>query len=207
MSKRRRFSNAAAAEYHKTGGKFAMQWEVEQKLRLSDLPAAEAKLNELGVTFANPILQTDHYFNHPSRDFRKSDEALRLRRVGADTFITYKGPKIDPATKTRRELELPLGAGTKTPDQFAELLLALGFRPAGTVKKTRRTGKMAWNGHEVEVALDHVENVGSFLELEIAADDSALEAARAALKALSQQLAVGSPERRSYLELLPETNP
>jgi adenylate cyclase class 2 len=181
-----------------------MQWEVEQKFRVSDVPATEARLAELGVKFKASIGQTDRYFNHPARDFAQTDEALRLRQVGHRNFVTYKGPKIDSATKTRQELELPLPDGLQVPAQFGLLFEALGYRPAGTVEKNRRPGKLAWEGHDVEIALDDVKNLGSFLELEIASDDQGLDAAKSALRTLAQRLGLGQSERRSYLELLLE---
>jgi len=196
MSERQQFGNADEAEHS------AMQWEVEQKFRLSDVQKVAAKLTELGVRFTEASQQTDRYFNHPARDFAKTDEALRLRQVGEENFITYKGPKIDPDTKTRRELELPLPHGKHIPEQFAELLAALGFRPVAIVQKKRRRGELLWEGHDVEVALDEVEGLGSFVELEITADDLTLDAAKSALKALSRRLGLGPSERRSYLELL-----
>jgi len=184
-----------------------MQWEVEQKFRLSDGQAAATKLAALGARFSKPLQQADQYFNHPARDFAKSDEALRLRQVGNDNFITYKGPKIDPATKTRRELELPLPQGPHVPSQFAELLEALGFKPVATVHKTRQPGELSWEGQAVHLALDEVDQLGSFLELEIGADDATIEIARKALISLSKELGSGPPERRSYLELLLEISP
>ena len=54
----------------------------------------------------------------------------------------------------------------------------------------------------MHVALDEVQYLGSFIELEIAADDAGLDPARAALQSLSQRLGLTSSERRSYLELL-----
>jgi adenylate cyclase, class 2 len=184
-----------------------MQWEVEQKFSVADLAAVKAKLEKLGIRFAEPIQQADRYFNHPARDFSQTDEAFRLRQVGNENFVTYKGPKIDAATKTRRELELPLPDGADVPARFAELLIALSFRPVVTVKKTRQKGTFSWEHHSVEVALDRVEAVGSFVELEIAADDGSLDAARNALKSLAAKLNLGTSERRSYLELLLNKSP
>jgi adenylate cyclase, class 2 len=181
-----------------------MQWEVEQKFAVADIAAVKAKLAKLGVRIDEPIRQADRYFNHPARDFGQSDEALRLRQVGNENFVTYKGPKIDPATKTRRELELPLPSGADVPAKFSELFIALSFRPVGTVKKTRQKGTFSWEGHSVEAALDDVDGVGSFLELEIAADDASLDSAKTALKSLASKLDLGQAERRSYLELLLE---
>jgi len=179
-----------------------MHWEVEQKFRVGDVQAIRSALEALGVHWHEAIQQVDHYFNHPARDFGHTDEALRLRQVGEDNFITYKGPKIDAATKTRRELELPLPSGADVGGRFSELLLALGFVSVGTVSKVRQPGILAWSGGQVEVALDDVERLGSFVELELSATDDTLEAAKAALAALSERLKLGASERRSYLELL-----
>jgi adenylate cyclase, class 2 len=184
-----------------------MQWEVEQKFPLEDVEATRAKLAQLGAAFGEPITQADRYFSHPARHFQKTDEALRLRQVGEENFITYKGPKIDRDTKTRRELELPLPPGSRMAEQFAELLAALGFLTVATVRKTRCPGKLIWDSYDVEIALDEVEEVGSFLELEIAADDSTLDGAKTALKAISVRLGLDRTERRSYLEMLLENSP
>lgn len=184
-----------------------MHWEVEQKFRIDDLQAVRAVLADLGVQWHEPIHQVDHYFNHPARDFGRTDEALRLRQVGEQNFITYKGPKIDPATKTRRELELPLPGGADVNGQFSGLLKALGFVSVAIVRKTRQAGSLSWSGHEVEVALDDVQDLGRFVELELLADDGGLDAAKAALAALADRLNLGASERRSYLELTISKNP
>jgi adenylate cyclase class 2 len=180
----------------------SMNWEVEQKFRLSDPREMEARLAALGAHFQSPIEQVDHYFRHPARDFAKTDEALRLRQVGIENLITYKGPKIDPATKTRRELELPLPSGNQSLEQFAELLAALGFTPVAKVKKLRQLASLNWEGFAVECALDEVELAGSFLELEISANDQSLKAATISLANLANRLNLGPSERRSYLELV-----
>jgi adenylate cyclase class 2 len=179
-----------------------MPWEVEQKFLVQDITATEAKLAQLGAIISVPIEQVDWYFNHPSRDFGQTDEALRLRQVGRLNWITYKGPRIDTTTKTRQELELPLPDGPGIPGQFAILLTALGFQPAATVRKTRRPGKLNWEGRRIEVALDSVDHVGTYLELEIIAQFDEVNAARTVLQALSERLSLGATERRSYLELL-----
>ena len=179
-----------------------MHWEVEQKLPVSDIRATEAKLIQLGATFSDLVEQADDYFNHPARDFAQTDEALRLRQVGDHNWITYKGPKIDATTKTRQEIELALPNGPEIQKQFAVLLTVLGFRAVATVRKVRRSGSLLWEGQSVELALDQVDNVGPFLELEILADDSVIPSAKAALQSLCERLGLQSSERRSYLELL-----
>ena len=143
------------------------------------------------------------YFAHPARDFAQTDEALRLRRKGGSFFITYKGPKIDAATKTRREIELPLAADEAGFQAWFGLLEALGFTAVGEVRKSRRKAKIAWQGRTVEGSLDEVERLGTFVELELIAEADDLDAARACIASLAQDGSdLAGSERRSYLELL-----
>jgi len=179
-----------------------MQLEIEQKFAVADLRQVRQSLESLGASFEPPVSQVDSYFRHPNRDFAKTDEALRLRRVGEENCITYKGPKIDTETKTRRELELPLEPGQKAFDAWAELLETLGFGRVRDVSKTRIPGCIAWEGHEVGLALDRVDGLGTYLELEILADEAELESAKKRLLSLAKRLGLQQTERRGYLDLL-----
>ncbi len=181
-----------------------MHLEVEQKFRVVDPPTLQAKLRTLGVDplVKTPVVQRDEYFAHPARDFAETDEALRIRRVGTTNCLTYKGPKLDTTTKTRRELELPLLSGEESATQWQEMLLALGFRTVLEVRKERRAESFMWQGHEVEIAWDEVAGLGTFVELELSADEQTLAAAKSSLASLVTELGLTSSERRSYLELL-----
>src|SRR5688572_16827896 len=137
-----------------------MEYEVEQKYRVDAMSWVDQALEELGAKAEPTLEQVDQYFAHPCRDFAKTDEALRIRRVGARNFVTYKGPKIDATTKTRREIELPLEPGEEGFRRFGELLTALGFRPVAEVRKSRRPFELRWEDREFEVALDDVAGVG-----------------------------------------------
>lgn len=182
-----------------------MQLEVEQKFRLDDPNVALARLATAGVTWSESERQVDTYFAHPSRDFRQTDEAFRLRRIGEQNFFTYKGPKIDAMTKTRRELEVPLVAGDKVALQYAQLVEALGFCVGGVVAKTRRHGQLTQDGWTIDVMWDEVDRLGTFLELEVVASAEQLAAARDAVLALATRLELTTAERRSYLELLQDS--
>ena len=187
-------------------------YEVEQKFRVADPAALEAKLVGLAARFREPVEQVDRYFAHPCRDFVKTDEALRLRRVGDDVATTWKGPRIDSATKTRLELELGLApvpplpggprGGQATLDRWTELLEALGFRRVRDVAKRRRAARVHWQGTEVEAALDRVAGIGDFLELELQAAEGELPLATACIESLARTLGCTAIERRSYLELV-----
>jgi adenylate cyclase class 2 len=184
-----------------------MHYEVEQKFVVTDLDVIARRLQELGAVPGEPVAQADRYYNHPLRDFGQTDEALRIRRVGDAVRVTYKGPKIDRQTKTRREIELPIGEhgeGPRAAEQFAELLELLGFRFVAEVQKARRTAELVRGQVAIEAALDDVRGVGLFVELEAAADDAGLALARQQIAALAAELGLVQNERRSYLELLLE---
>jgi adenylate cyclase class 2 len=182
-----------------------MNYEVEQKHRVADVTALMAQLTKRNVTFEPPTMQSDQYFAHPARDFVKTDEALRIRTSDGKSFVTYKGPKLDVVTKTRRELELPLDEQDADGSKFAELLAALGFRPVATVRKQRRKFRINHAGRQVEGALDEVDGIGTFAELELISDEANLESAKQVIRDLAAELDLGPTERRSYLGMLLET--
>jgi adenylate cyclase, class 2 len=182
-----------------------MIYEAEQKFWVNDREGFCQKLERRRISLGEPVVQVDRYFNHPSRDFARTDEALRIRSVGDQNFVTYKGPKIDTATKTRREIELPLDSGTQAADRFGELLVALGFRYVADVKKHRRKAIVQVDNRDVELAYDLLEGLGTFAELECSTIEADLASAKKAIAKLAADLDLTQNERRSYLELLSET--
>jgi len=176
--------------------------EVEVKYSGADFAALEARLRHWGAREDAPRTDVDQYFNAPDRDFAVTDEALRLRRIGARNFVTYKGPKRDAQTKTRTEIEVPIAAGDAAANDFTRLLTALGYRPVAVVRKLRRLFHLSRQGFDLEITLDDVEGLGHFAELEIQAPEEQLEAARTALLQTAAELGLSASERRSYLELL-----
>lgn len=181
-----------------------MKYEVEQKFSVDDMRAVEERLGELGAEIGDAFVEVDCYYNHPARDFGATDEALRLRRVGTANRITYKGPRIDKTTKTRQELELPLADGPAAAADWAVLLETLGFKPVGEVHKRRRKAYVNHQDCSVEVSLDEVTGLGTFVELELIVEERELDRARRCIAALAVELGLGKSERRSYLRLLLE---
>lgn len=178
--------------------------EVEMKFPLRDFAAVESRLAAAGARQVGARQDIDHYFNAPDRDFARTDEALRVRRIGAANFVTYKGPKQDAQTKTRTEIEVPLAEGAATAEAFARLLTHLGYRPVAVVQKQRRIYHLERGTFSLEVSLDEVQGVGRFAEIEILAPEERLEDARRVVQELAAALGLTTSERRSYLELLLE---
>src|ERR1700680_303506 len=111
--------------------------EVEMKFPVADFADVEQRLAHWGERPDAPHEEVDRYFNAPDRDFAQTDEALRLRRIGAANQVTYKGPKHGGLTETRTESEGSLEAGAEAADNFCRLLTHLGYRAVAVVRKKR----------------------------------------------------------------------
>ena len=167
--------------------------EVEVKARCD--PGVLDKILAMGAVLKGTEHHHDIYFNSPTRDFRRTDEALRIRIKEEGARLTYKGPKLDIRTKSRLELTVEV----KDPAAMEKILAELGFRPSGEVRKRRTKYTLG----EVTFALDDVEGLGSFLEIEAPAEDDWADKQERVLEIL-QRLGQGESIRKSYLELLEE---
>jgi len=168
--------------------------EVELKAYCDDREKIIGALGSLGAKFLHTLKQEDTYFNHPSRDFRVTDEAFRIRRYNDKIIITYKGPKLGDRAKTRLEEEVEI-------DNFysmKRICTYLGFTETRTVVKTRDVYRCG----EIEVCVDRVENLGEFIELEKMHTDR--EKGEQDIFDLASKLGLQKFERKSYLELLLE---
>src|SRR5437879_735373 len=103
-------------------------FEVEVKYRLDDPSRVEKLLRSWGAIVVADHAEEDHYLNAPDRDFARTDEAFRLRRIGEKNYLTYKGPRHDATSKTRPEIEVPCPPGDEAAEAFLKLFHHLGYR-------------------------------------------------------------------------------
>lgn len=182
-----------------------MSYEVELKYRLANPDLLVARLAQRGAVSGPPTSMEDLYLNHPSRDFGQTHEALRIRRVGTENRITYKGPRLSGPTKTRQEIELPFASGDTAFEELSRLFAHLGFQPVATVRKTRTIFQLTEAGQPVEIAVDFAEGLGQFAEIEAqAAVAGELPAAQAAVLAVAAQVGLTEVEPRTYLRMVLE---
>ena len=148
--------------------------EIELKAQYdsSKRPELEQHLKKQGFQEIRSFTQQDEYFNHPERDFQKTDEALRIRREQQNDgtshcCITYKGANDSHIGQSRRELE------TRVEDEhkMRQILLALGFRSAAEVKKRRKEYKK----EDLTVCLDELDGLGNYIELEVVLPETETE--------------------------------
>ncbi len=173
-------------------GEIMEKIEIEIKAYCKDTASVKQRLEKLGAIFVKTKKESDRYFNHPAKDFGKTDEALRLRTDGDITILTYKGPKISEKSKARIEKEV----GVHGDEETGEILNHLGFREVGKVVKKRDYYKI----DDITICLDEVEGLGSFVELEKIGEN--VDISENELFKLAGKLGLKKFERKSYLELI-----
>lgn len=136
--------------------------EIEAKLSVDSLAPVRTRLTELGAQHLADQEQEDTYFDDAKESLVHEDRALRLRIQISDSerqfYLTYKGPKQANDLKTRQEIEFQVG-DAQAARAFIE---ALAFQARLTVKKTRQ----AWRYKACQVGLDHVPQLGYYVEIE-----------------------------------------
>lgn len=169
--------------------------EVEIKVEASH-NEVEERLEQVGAEGHGEKVQHDVYYTAPHREFDETDEALRTRAEDGDVYVTYKGPKLDGSTKSRREIDLEVG----NLEAADELLKALGFEEFAEVRKQRK--KYVYGDYVV--VLDEVEGLGEYVEVETVVEEDELDEAREGAFEMLRRLQLDPAEgiRTSYLELL-----
>ncbi|MCU0719202.1 MAG: class IV adenylate cyclase [Pirellula sp.] len=174
--------------------------EAECKFIAPDPERTRSKILELGGVFAKTERHVDTYLRHPCRDFRATDEALRIRQIDDDAYVTYKGKRREGPIKIRPETELPLASNTV--DGWLQIWESLGFERVQQVKKTRQVFQLNGTDAPITVTLDHVAGLGDFVEIErLLNDESQIESAQQEILGLAEKLHLGAMEKRSYLSM------
>ncbi|TFF85157.1 MAG: class IV adenylate cyclase [Promethearchaeota archaeon] len=191
--------------------------EVEIKVKLSDPEKFRQEFEKQGGNYKLSLFHKDTYYNMPLglRDFKNSDEALRIRksieynkknesRKEINFYLTYKGAKLDRTTKTRKEIETLIGDGEK----IKEILETLGFRKVLTVEKDRELYEFDFHGKTIEVLLDFLPILNNhFIEVELKTEtEEKIEQTREILFNFLKKFQILKDEsiRKSYLELILE---
>lgn len=171
--------------------------EVESKYRSPGNDKVEKALGKLGAELVREEETEDIYFQHPGRDFGKTDEALRLRKREGASELTYKGPRMKlDHTKAREEVTL------RTDDPLAaqRIVERLGFKEFMSVRKRRKNFKY----DKIWIAVDVVDGLGEFVELELITEEP--RRAEALIEQMRAELSLTDFEPKTYLELILDSN-
>jgi len=165
------------------------------------------KLMSNNYQHTKTLFHKDIYYQHPCRNFAKTDEALRLRTIIDELnemeqhFITYKGTKLFDVGKTREELEIAI----EKPQKMKKIFSRLGFQSVHQINKKREVWLNKDKEYSIELSLDQVESLGVFVEIEtFAKSKEKAEQATKKIIELSKSLGLENNIRMSYLELLLE---
>lgn len=136
-----------------------MAEEIEIKLRV-DSAAARAMLAALGFAVRHAReLETNIVFDTADGRMKRNGELLRLRRQGARTLLTFKGPGRAAKHKSREEVEVDVSDG----EAFETILARLGYAPAFRYEKYRTEYERP--GENGLVTVDETP-IGDFIEIE-----------------------------------------
>ncbi|MDX1980021.1 MAG: class IV adenylate cyclase [Bryobacteraceae bacterium] len=135
--------------------------ETEIKIAVTGFERIRARLKSLGFARSQPrLFEANMLFDTPGADLRSGGRLLRVRRVGKQTILTYKGPAETGRHKSREELEIVV-----SDEAMCQAILdRLGFKPTFRYEKYRTEYS---DGRGV-VTLDQTP-IGNYLELEGAA--------------------------------------
>ena len=179
-----------------------MTMEYEVKIPITDIDEIERKLRDLGATLIDEVEEEDYYIDlNPCIDLKSKDMALRIRFTQSKRLkrriseLTFKGPRVVPSMKIRKEVSTYVEDGAKVLEIFREL----GFRYY-VISKRRKVYRYG----PYRIFLDRVEKLGTFLEIEVEGVNS-VEEFIVMIKKLVAILRVSeSFVTKSYLELLLE---
>ena len=169
--------------------------EIELKVRVSSLNPLRQQLIRLNAQPCGRLHEHDIYYNAPHRDFGMTDEAVRVRYTNDHAVVTYKGAKIKASgLKAREELSTAVESG----EVFEQILDRLGFTKTAEVNKWRENFRF----RNAAISLDSVDELGTFAEIEIMAEDNDSDAS-AQIEKISKEIGIqGEPILTSYLEML-----
>jgi adenylate cyclase class 2 len=133
--------------------------ETEIKLAFPSPQDALRALVQVGATESHPrVFEDNVLFDLDDRRLTRGGRLLRLRRAGAEAFVTFKGPvEAGHRHKVREEAEVGVADG----DEMDRILRAVGFLPCYRYQKYRTSFELPGVG----IALDET-TLGTFVELE-----------------------------------------
>ncbi len=177
-------------------------FEVELKYPVARHDDIRQQLLVMDSTQTGISEHSDEYFNQTLLDFAGNDIALRIRSQEDSHTLTYKGPNLDTRAKIREEIEIKLN--TQDKEKFRNMLFGMGFHSVLLVRKQRESIAVRWKDEDIEICLDTIEGIGTFVELELVVESKQqVDSAKAILESLAKELSINSePTTVSYLEML-----
>lgn len=144
-------------------------FEVEVKSKLNDRGTVLKKLESLGCKFGPEMHQVDHVFVPKGTPLPRTPlgtTVLRVRKQNDKYFLTLKIPQSNHQDCIEREMEIQNG------EMMIEILEIMKWDKMPDVDKKR----IKTNFQDMEIVLDHVEQLGEFIEVEKIVTEESREA-------------------------------
>lgn len=139
----------------------ANNWrEIEIKLPVADVNDGRRRLRKAGFEVAKRrVLEKNTLYDTESLDLRRTSRMLRVREVGKNSILTFKGVPDVGKHKSREEIETELSSGPA----FSAILERLGYGPTFRYEKFRT--EFERRGSKGVATLDETP-IGIYIELE-----------------------------------------
>ncbi|MBR9703168.1 class IV adenylate cyclase [Candidatus Woesearchaeota archaeon] len=153
--------------------------EIEVKARCDDTALVKKKLAELGAIKKGEKRQVDEYYNHPSRDTRKTKEYIRVRYTPGKEgcVLAYH---INLSDGVNKEYEVKID----DLETLKQILDGFGFPLLGTIDKNREVFKLG----ELTITVDDVKNIGTFVEVEADGEEDEIDEKKVLCKEILKKL-------------------
>ncbi len=177
-----------------------MNIEVEIRAKVNNFDEIKKALEKIGADFVNSKKQIDKIFG--AAKFLDSEHKIiegglsaRIREVDGKRALEFK-------EIIREKGGIELSCEIPTIEMAEKMLKKLDFEEAFTIEKTRET----YSYKDFEIALDNVEQLGSFIEIEKLIDsEEGIGEARKECVDLLEKISPGSEiETRKYGDLIQE---
>ncbi len=134
--------------------------EVEIKFKIKDPTAIKRKITVLKPTYKGKLHQKDLWFDNPDKNWRKRGAALRIRQQDKRLFLAIKDKqRVDGRVRRAEEVEVEIGGDFEKVKKFWE-------QTSLVVDHLIEKEREVWDYRGLEITLDKVKNLGTFLELE-----------------------------------------
>lgn len=145
--------------------------EIEIQVNVERVEVLLTFLKQNG-TFQKETHQRDEYFSPTHADYllkRPVHEWLRLRDADGKLSINYKDWEFDVEGKSHHCKEIETSVGSI--EQMYKIFAALQLKSIAVVNKFRKI----WTYQDYEIAIDSVEGLGDFVEIEYVGKEDNLD--------------------------------
>ncbi len=161
--------------------------EIEVKARVRNLKSLLDRAHNLGINFGESVVQEDITYETKIPKDNPDWNIFRIRKQGDKTILTMKY-KASSRSRDNHERETVI----EDAKEVADMLERVGYSFGVRICKTRQTAKFK----NIEVCLDEVEDLGTFIELEkLENNDIDVDAIQAELWNILLQLGIDNEDR------------